>query len=951
MLFRQFYAPTGGVANAPVLNGLSTMVKSPLENWAPTCLIPQIVCNLFGGRYRHRQLNDRDEVGGFCVAVSDNAAFVASYYYQEAGLAARDDLANGVWYAPDIRMKVPNGTPVSEADLREVLKRRLPWTNETGPAKRESKQKTPTKKGSASIETTSARDISFSVPKSVSLVWALGTPDIRMKIEEAQHRAVKRAMDLFFQNVALERIGNSKEQKTRPAIAFCALFLHGTSRNAKRDDGKLHPDPNLHTHAIVPDIIRSQDGRLKILFDRGLKHWKFALAAWHFAALAYELRSLGFAIEAVGNDGRFRLAGVSAQAVQRFSKRTIGAKDFASRVKARQRAGLTTSLALSMTRAPKQDFPVEDLLAAWGDEAVTFDIDVSDVAASAMRRHNRPQREPSDKKKQRTVERALARATEHEAVFRRERIAQVLASQLVIDGVYDNPSMELLDQTASASSLLHRLADAQNYRLAQWTTASMLALEAEAAALAFELSQSPFARAPTIAEAVEAASEALFPEQKSAATLACSDARLVLINGAPGTGKTTMLKPVVAAYQEAGFKVIATAEAWRVCLEMGTDCAIKFASLTTLLGHKGRELGVDSRTVLIVDEVGLLGTERMVQLLRLAKERGAKLVMIGDPSQLRPIAAGSGYRLIHPFAKSASLMTVHRQVGWYRKAAAAIVSGNTAEGLHDMDRHNRVQHIKSSAEATAKAVDWLEKEFFARGHGPSVAIVKTNDEVHEISQAFRQKLQLAGALKGEVHRIAAMTPNGIRRTLELQDGDLVRFQRRSRVHPEIVNGSVARVVAITRLEDGDLSLRLSLRIKLQGKNSTKAVTARLSEWHDENGDAHVGHAYVSTLYGLQGATIAKGLLILDGDKLDERDLYVGLTRARHETLLLLRSKRKKAWYSEEGPAALPHEKTARQYVRELHRSPDKVLARECLPQAEPAGDMMNEVQAPATAAA
>ncbi len=272
MLFRQFYAPTGGVANAPVLNGLSTMVKSPLENWAPTCLIPQIVCNLFGGRYRHRQLNDRDEVGGFCVAVSDNAAFVASYYYQEAGLAARDDLANGVWYAPDIRMKVPNGTPVSEADLREVLKRRLPWTNETGPAKRESKQKTPTKKGSASIETTSARDISFSVPKSVSLVWALGTPDIRMKIEEAQHRAVKRAMDLFFQNVALERIGNSKEQKTRPAIAFCALFLHGTSRNAKRDDGKLHPDPcGAGLAMIVPGVdLKIYMATRPVDFRRGL---------------------------------------------------------------------------------------------------------------------------------------------------------------------------------------------------------------------------------------------------------------------------------------------------------------------------------------------------------------------------------------------------------------------------------------------------------------------------------------------------------------------------------------------------------------------------------------------------------------------------------------------------------------------------------------------------------
>ncbi len=866
------------------------------------------------------------------MAVSDNAAFRAGYYYQDEKLVARTDLARGVWYSPDPRMGVPDGAPVTEDDLRWVMERKLPWTNECGPPARSIKKTALADTEDVPEKRPSARDISFSVPKSVSLVWALGTGELRLKIEEAQHRAVKRAMDLFFQHVALERIGNSKDQKTRPAISFCALFLHGTSRNTKRDDGKVHPDPNLHTHAIVPDIIRSHNGQLKILFDRGLKHWKFALAAWHFAALAFELRCLGFEVEPVGNDGLFRLAGVSSDAVQKFSKRTVGAKDFGARVKARHRAGLTMGLALSMTRAPKQKFDVSELFEAWSEEAITFNISVENVIAGAMRRHNKPASEPSERKRMRTVERALARATEHEAVFGRERLAQVLASQLVIDRVHVPPSTEVLDQTASASSLLRRLADAASYRLPRWTTAAMLAREAEAAAIASELAQTPFHSAPTIRQAVLDAVERLVPEQEVAADLACSEARLVLIHGAPGTGKTTMLKPVVAAYQEAKCKVIATAEAWRVCLEMGTDCSIPFASLATVLGHKGRHLGIDSRTVLLVDEVGLLGTERMVQLLRFAQERGAKLVMIGDPQQLRPIAAGSGFRLVHPFAATATLKHVHRQQdGWYRDVVSRLVEGNTAAGLHIMDRWNRLQHVKSETELSHQAVDWLTPHFTARGgQGRSVVIVKTNHQVDEISRAFRRQLAALGVLRRKAHRICAMAPNGMRRSLELQIGDHVRFLRRSRVHPEIVNGSVARIDAMTEHDDGDLSLKLSLRIKAQGKRSTKAVSARLSEWHDENGDAHLGYAYVSTLFGLQGATIDKGLLILDGDRLDERDLYVGLTRARHETLLLLRSKRKKAWYSDEGPVALPQKKTARQYVRDLYRSPDKVLARECL---------------------
>ncbi|MBN9452233.1 MAG: relaxase domain-containing protein [Bosea sp.] len=846
------------------------------------------------------------------MAVSDNKAFSPAYYYQDAELVAVPRLAEGQWYAPDERMRVPDGVRVDEGDLDAVMHRRLPWTGEVWVTA-----------GKPGTGKPSARDIVFSVPKTVSLLWALGNADTQARIELAQDRAVKQAMDLFFRHVVVERFGNSKKEQIRPAVSFCALFMHGTARNVK-GEGRGHPDPNLHTHAIVPDIVRSQDGQLKLLYDRKLRYWKLALSAWHFSALAYELRDAGFDIERVENDGRFRVAGVPGEATRRFSKRTAAARDFMNRGTARLRSGLTERFALSLTRGACEAKQLGELRQAWRDEAQAAGIDLSEVEAKILGKNARP-RNATPQRREKTVVRAIARATEHEAVFGHQRIAQVLASQFVVDGVHDRPDIDLLDHVTEASSQLQRVTTLLRYGLPQWTTVSMLALEAEGFELALTLSQTPFASAPAITAMIEEAPGPLADEQIKAAKTACSSARLVLIHGAPGTGKTTLLKPVVAAYREAGFKVIATAEAWRVCGALGCDCGVPFAALAAILGRG--ELDIDDRTVVLVDEVALIGTERMVQLLRFAKERGVKLIMAGDPDQLRPIAAGSGYKLVQKAAAQATLKTTHRQVGWYRDVMAHLVEDNVAAAFTELLSQGRLAHAATPAEAVDQAVAWLNKRYDGGGGGRAVAIVKTNDEIYEISRRFRRELVAAGQLTGISHQVATVSPNGIRRTIALCVGDHVRFLRRSRIHPAIVNGTVARIAEINVLEDGDFAIRVTIPLKVQGTEKVRELRVRLSEWHDDNGNAHIVHAYVSTLFGLQGATVDRALLLLDWQGLDQRDLYVGLTRAREETTLVLRADRRRPWYSAKGMAEIPFtEQLTRRYMNAISRSPGKALA-------------------------
>ncbi len=59
--------------------------------------------------------------------------------------------------------------------------------------------------------------------------------------------------------------------------------------------------------------------------------------------------------------------------------------------------------------------------------------------------------------------------------------------------------------------------------------------------------------------------------------------------------------------------------------------------------HQGEHV-LDERTVLVVDEAGMLGSRKLARLLDHAQDAGAKVVLVGDDKQLASIDAGGGFR-------------------------------------------------------------------------------------------------------------------------------------------------------------------------------------------------------------------------------------------------------------------------------------------------------------------
>jgi conjugative relaxase-like TrwC/TraI family protein len=95
-------------------------------------------------------------------------------------------------------------------------------------------------------------DLQFATPKSVSVLWAMGTESQRNRIEAAQEKAVFAALEYAFTTgLIVTRRGHNGSQRETPAELMAGTFLHTTSRAG---------DPQIHTHAVLMNVCRRKDG-------------------------------------------------------------------------------------------------------------------------------------------------------------------------------------------------------------------------------------------------------------------------------------------------------------------------------------------------------------------------------------------------------------------------------------------------------------------------------------------------------------------------------------------------------------------------------------------------------------------------------------------------------------------------------------------------------------------
>jgi conjugative relaxase-like TrwC/TraI family protein len=153
-------------------------------------------------------------------------------------------------------------------------------------------------------------DLTFSAPKTVSVLWSQADPETRARLQAAHAAAVASTLDLLERTVAYTRSGKGGRHWERTPIV-AAVFEHGTSRAL---------DPQLHSHALVLNLAQRRNGRTGALESSEFFAVKMGLGAHYQAFLADRLhRDLGVAIEWTGQT--FRLPQVPQALSDEMSKR------------------------------------------------------------------------------------------------------------------------------------------------------------------------------------------------------------------------------------------------------------------------------------------------------------------------------------------------------------------------------------------------------------------------------------------------------------------------------------------------------------------------------------------------------------------------------------------------------------------------------------------------------
>jgi ATP-dependent exoDNAse (exonuclease V) alpha subunit len=183
----------------------------------------------------------------------------------------------------------------------------------------------------------------------------------------------------------------------------------------------------------------------------------------------------------------------------------------------------------------------------------------------------------------------------------------------------------------------------------RWSTPDLLALE-------HRLVTSATGRTgeQTAAVSHEAVGEALAAhrtagaDQRAMVRDVCQGGQgVAVVVGRAGTGKTFALGMVRHAWQLEGYRLLAAAPTGIATMSLQGEGFEDVATCDRLLGDldRGREQ-LDPRTVLVVDEAGMVGSRTLTRLLEHAQQAKAKVVLVGDDRQLAAIDAGGGFRAL-----------------------------------------------------------------------------------------------------------------------------------------------------------------------------------------------------------------------------------------------------------------------------------------------------------------
>ena len=609
-----------------------------------------------------------------------------------------------------------------------------------------------------------------------------------------------------------------------------ATFRHDTSRNL---------DPQLHTHAVIANMVQGDDGKWRTMSNETLYRRQKLIGMVYRSELANGLEGLSYGIEKTHADGRFEIAGVSRAVIEAFSTRRAeieaamherGLGDPGSNPRLAERAAL-------MTRAHKRDVDKEALHESWHERAAALGFSADNVSEAARDRRamesyaleqaSEPSREgeaggsrdgekarsdamsPDRDPAVRAVSWAMAHLSEREAVFAR--------SDLLAAALAWKPGAVSVEGAGKAIDTLQReerLHAAPRFLGGDgMTTDTALADERETIGLMRHGRDKGevLMRHRKVRQLLHKGP--LTDGQKEAVTtILSSKDRVVGVQGYAGTGKTTMLNRARALSEKNGYRMVGLAPSASAVKTLSAEAGIESE---TLQGFLARNAGVAegrlsrtgardmrnafSKTVLVVDEGSLASTVQARNLLRIAKTLHIpRVVLVGDEKQLDAVDAGKPFAQLQRAGMQTAVMDeiLRQRDPALKEAVEASLAGNVRKAFEKLG--SSVAEVKADNIAGAVAARWLRLSPEQR---ENTGVMAPSHELRRaINGHIRERLAREGVISGPAfqgERLVSHGYTGAEKALAANyaPGDVVAFHR-SYKRLGVEKGDERRVVEV-----------------------------------------------------------------------------------------------------------------------------------------------------------
>jgi len=707
-------------------------------------------------------------------------------------------------------------------------------------------------------------DATFCAPKSVSLLYALGAPEVATEVRAAHDEAVGAALGTLEDIACRVRRGHGGSVVVEADGFTGAAFQHRSSRAG---------DPHLHTHVLIahPGFTRA-DRRWTALDGRQLFPWSKPVGHLYEAKLRAELsRRLGIDWGPVVK-GTADVATVPRKVIRAFSQRRA---EIEAHLEDRgQSSARAAQLATYATRRPKDtDTAPNELFAQWRHRA--GELGVTDATVAGWTGHGRAVG-ADDRPERAWVEEVFDRLagaeglTERRSSFDRRTVVREMADAFGQGGEIDTV-LSMVDEFLASARVVPLPVAARTGHvvrrrdgttvpleadLARYSTPELLAVERRLVEDARARTADGVARVSTLQlKLAFSGTTGVSAEQRALVGGICQSGHGVdVVVGAAGTGKTAALATAHSAWKLARQKVIGCALAARAAAQLKAGSGIESSTIDRLIASAAAAGGALDADVLVVDEAGMVGTRQLARLLDLAGANGTKVVLVGDHRQLPEINAGGAFAALVEELGAITLRRNRRQVAaWERGALRALRDGNPDQAVDLYLAAGRVRVTDDSRAAHEHMVDdwWAAR---ARGED-TLMLASRRAPVDVLNRLARDRLRRDGKL-GQEEVVAGGRAFAV--------GDAV-LAGRNEYRLGLLNGTRGSVTAVDTRRG---------RVTIQ---TTEGRTVDVPSRYLSAG--HLTHGYATTVHKAQGATVDTALLLVDDQSYREA-AYTGLSRGR-----------------------------------------------------------------------